>query len=890
MKLDFFNPEIVGTITSDKIIYKKKYASDGLFSEQIFGPVNDYTCQCGVYSIYGGRCKKCGVEYTSSEERMNRFAKIDLPMKVVYPPFTWIVRQNKSDDLLQILNYSKYLVKLSDTEFEILDTQELIDNNSSELIDTNNRIFGAEALEIIFNIMEKEEREDLKSFKSHKLYNLWKKYKDNFFINYVIVVPPGLRPVIKKSNTVFLDDLNRLYSVLINKAKIISERKFIHTIDTINLINLRTLQKVVNDIYLNIFSIFGGKTGLFRGNTLGKRIDFSGRAVIVPDPSLKIDEVRISYYILLEIYKFEIVRKLSIEENQLFFEVLEKIENELTIKDYKFRFLKELNEIIKDKVVILNRQPTLHKHSALAHKIVIGLDECISIHPLICHCYNADFDGDQMAVYFPITIEAIEDIKNKMLCSKNLFLEGSGDLAYQPSQDIIYGIYLASISKDKEKILPKPLLNYMKQKGLDRIHKKDLLLFLNKYIRKTKNVNILDEIKDIGFSFSSQVEIDVSLEALKRANINKEEKQKLLEVAETGSVEEYQKVEKEIIKNVIKRCSFSDIVLSGSRGSLDQLKQLFVAKGYVADSENNIMDKPITTSLIDGLNSKELFLSSYGVRKGLSDIADSTARSGVFCRTLVYMAINTVRNRDKEYDCHPTRWLEIDVNTPELAKSLIDRYLSFTKEDFLSGKYIYIDPENAIQLVGKKVYLRSPLFCKSKHLCQKCAPGESRNIGVNAALSLGERSTQLVLRTFHTSGVITGKQKDDSKNKDITSDLSVVTKMFSDPRFTLENIEEYILTLFSIFKNYGILRLLNFEVLVSNLMWVDLQDEIGNEYKDLWRLHQTMLPTLVGMNQVPQQYSFLVSAAFGHFKRKIISSIGKEIGDSIFDRILLGTF
>jgi len=386
-------------VTSDKIIDKKRFHEAGLYSQSIFGPIKDYVCQCGKYDPFGGECEVCKVPYTKSDVRGKKFGHIALPVEIINPLFLWnlstrIKKSTTKIDLPSLIFYKKILI-FKDGEPRMVSIEDF--DTVKESYDT---YYGVEAVKKVIAFIEDKIKENEK-FKIEPYIKMssWKIIKEageHLYIDRVLVVPPDLRPILFTGNKMIVQEtLSRLYTTLLTKLNIMNNKtKFIKGVNTTTFKNYSDIQYMVSGIYEEILSIFGGKTGIIRGNMLGKRIDYSGRAVIAVDPSLKYNECRIPYYILLEVYKYSLARDISKKRNVMIFKVLDEIEESLKFKDY--RFLKEVEEFVKNRMVMLNRQPTLYKLGVLGWNIKVSTDFTIKIHPFACPAYNADFDGDSV--------------------------------------------------------------------------------------------------------------------------------------------------------------------------------------------------------------------------------------------------------------------------------------------------------------------------------------------------------------------------------------------------------------------------------------------------------------------------------------------------------------
>jgi len=327
------------------------------------------------------------------------------------------------------------------------------------------------------------------------------------------------------------------------------------------------------------------------------------------------------------------------------------------------------------------------------------------------------------------------------------------------------------------------------------------------------------------------------------------------------------------------------MIESGARGSWGQVKQLILSRGFISNFDGEILPHPIKNSLVDGLTQKEFFYSTYGCRKGLLDVALNTGTSGYLSRKLIFTCANLQIDKDLD-DCGTTDLLEVDVKNNRKARMLINRW-ALNEED----KTLYkITEDNYKNIIGKIIFIRSPILCKSPKICKKCYGDlykilNSRFIGIIAAQTLGERGTQLVLRTFHTSGsaVIKGEEIGDDdtsmKQKDIIGDLASVSKLLH----KFEN-KTYTMIVDELFDAYGKdIHNVHFESVVAQLMWRDNKK---------WRLienREKVSPKYYSIQTVPNQESWILAMAFSNPKRAILQGIlyeGRYSG--VMDKILKG--
>lgn len=422
-------------VLSSKIIESGKFSKTGLYSQQIFGPVKSDSCACNriTYrgrSMRGMTCERCDVDIVSSEERRKRFARISLPFPILNPLFYHIMIKSKSsvktilNDMLEFK--CSYYFNEKGVPIKVLGTDPV--PIGAVLM---SGLVGV--LKFIYAEIEKDDRKE---------YTFIKDNLDKLVINNVLVIPPDFRPCGSNgTGKIIMDEINSLYRLLIVRSNQMRALPFgISNDDDIHKTNFKHIQSIVIRLFDYVLGKMAKKEGLIRGNILGKRVDFSGRAVISPDPTLHLDECRIPYTMILEILKPQLVtylvnRRVCRRYNQ----AVKLVEDCLKTKDERLFDL--VTEFCYNRVCILNRQPTLHRLGVLAFKITVHLGNTIQIHPMICTPFNADFDGDQMALYFPITERSEKDVKDKVGIWNNLVSQTDVTLVPQPSQDIVLGIY-----------------------------------------------------------------------------------------------------------------------------------------------------------------------------------------------------------------------------------------------------------------------------------------------------------------------------------------------------------------------------------------------------------------------------------------------------------------
>jgi DNA-directed RNA polymerase subunit beta' len=882
-------------VTSIKMMAKKKFHPKGLFSEQIFGPVRNYTCQCGTYygiSGAGGTCAICEVDIVNSDERRRKFARIILPFPVVNPIFYELIAdiggskvKGLLDDLMR--NEQSILFVLED-EYGVTTSDTAVPS-------------GAEKFEKV-EAIDKLIRDLSHMFVEDGILE-WRVIRDNLdklFIHNVLVLPPDLRPAAKniERNNQVVDQINRYYIQILTKKEIMRDTIVdIHRDKKLFYSYFTQIQKDVNELYAHIISKLAKKEGLIRGNILGKRIDFSGRAVIIPDPVLKLDECVLPYLMFLELFKLQISKKLiEIGRFKLLNDSIDFVDDCIEMRSPVLYRVCE--EIAEDEVCLLNRQPSLHRLSMVGFNIKISLDNVIKIHPLACPGFNADFDGDQMAVYIPISEESKQEVREKFLITKNLSNPANESLATTPSQDIILGVFaltndtFSELSNKVEfkgeqvsegvkifnECLPEdyPLIN-------EGVRKRKLMEILNDIKSKYSEdivQEVLDKIKFIGFKYSTLFGATMSLDSfdgdLTKIKDEIYSDQSMRHQIEMISNEKTTKALQDSFK-------YSYMIESGARGSWDQVRQIILTRGFISNFKGQILPTPIKHSLLEGLTHEEFFNSTYGCRKGLLDVALNTGASGYLSRKLVFACAN-LQIGDHE-DCGTTDLLEVHVKSGRKANMLINRFY----DD--NGNLNKITNENHLSFVDKVINIRSPIFCKSPKVCRTCYGDlykvlNSRFVGVIAAQSLGECNTQLVLRTFHTSGVAhvkEGEQADDEavRQMDIIGDLATASKLLH--KFDKKGHTSIVSDLFDVYNTNRSIHHVHFECVVSQLMWKGTRK---------WRLlegREKLSPEFHSVQKVPSYESWLLGLAFSRPKQHILKGIlqpGRYYG--VMDKILCG--
>ncbi|CUV65012.1 DNA-directed RNA polymerase subunit beta' [Sulfurovum sp. enrichment culture clone C5] len=588
---------------------------DGLFCAKIFGPIRDYECLCGKYKkmrYKGVVCEKCGVEVTSSKVRRSRMGHIELVTPVAHiwyvsslPSRIGTLLGVKMKDLERVLYYEAYIVKSPGdasldvdgskllSKYDVLNEeqyQQIVHRFGVDAFDA--RMGGAVIQELLADLdlvtMFRELKEEIATTKSEaKIKTIVKRLKvieaflhsgnrpEWMMLTHLPVLPPDLRPLVSLDGGKFaVSDVNDLYRRVINRNQRLKRLVELDAPEIIVRNEKRMLQEAVDALFDNgrrgnavkgankrplksLSEIIKGKQGRFRQNLLGKRVDFSGRSVIVVGPDLRMDQCGLPKKMAIELFKPHLMAK------------LEEKGYATTIKQAKKMIEKQVNEVwecldevVDNYPVLLNRAPTLHKLSIQAFHPRLIEGKAIQLHPLVCAAFNADFDGDQMAVHIPLSDEAIAEAKILMLASMNILLPASGKAVAVPSQDMILGLYYLTLEKTDVRgehklfgnidevmiafeqgsldlnakirtfangkvitsttgrlILRTIIPEYVPESYWNKILKKKDIGTLVDYIYKNSGLSItaefLDNLKDMGFKYATKVGVSISIDDIK---------------------------------------------------------------------------------------------------------------------------------------------------------------------------------------------------------------------------------------------------------------------------------------------------------------------------------------------------------------------------------------
>ena len=487
-----------GEVTKPETINYRtlKPERDGLFCEKIFGPTKDWECSCGKLNKNrhkGQVCDKCGVESTRAKVRRERMGHIELAAPVSHiwylkavPSRIGLILDVTPKALEKVIYFSSYIV--TDKGFTALEDKQLLtENEYNDMVerygeDAFKASMGAEAIKELLEKIDMDQLADqltreLETATGQKRVKLYKRLEvcESFrqsgqrpewmILDVLPVIPPDIRPMVQLDGGRFAtSDLNDLYRRVINRNNRLKKLLELSAPDIIVRNEKRMLQEAVDSLIDNgrrgravtggtsnrplksLSDMLKGKQGRFRQNLLGKRVDYSGRSVIVVGPELKMYQCGLPKEMALELFKPFVMRELVDKGYATNIKSAKKV-----VERAKSEVWDALETVIKGHPVLLNRAPTLHRLGIQAFEPVLVEGRALKLHPLVCTAYNADFDGDQMAVHVPLSQEAQEEARNLMLASGNLLKLSDGSPVAVPSQDMILGSYYLTMVNDGDK-------------------------------------------------------------------------------------------------------------------------------------------------------------------------------------------------------------------------------------------------------------------------------------------------------------------------------------------------------------------------------------------------------------------------------------------------------
>ena len=935
-----------GEVTKPETINYRtlKPERDGLYCEKIFGPTKDLECSCGKLKKINNKgkvCDRCGVEVTRSKVRRERMGHIELAAPVSHvwyfkgiPSRMGLVLDMSPRALEEIIYFASYVViDAGDTTLmkkQLLSEREYREKRM-EFGTRFHAAMGAEAVQELLNNVDLESeiaelKEELKTAQGQKRTRAIRRLdildafresgnKPGWMVMDVIpVIPPDLRPMVQLEGGRFAtSDLNDLYRRVINRNNRLKRLLELNAPRIIVQNEKRMLQEAVDALIDNgrrgrpvtgpgnrplksLSHMLKGKQGRFRQNLLGKRVDYSGRSVIVVGPNLKMYQCGLPKEMAIELFKPFVMKEL----------VEREIAGNIKSAKRKIERLDDdiwavLEEVIREHPVLLNRAPTLHRLGIQAFEPTLVEGRAIRLHPLVCEAYNADFDGDQMAVHVPLSQEAQAEARLLMLAAQNILNPKDGKPVVTPSQDMVLGNYYLTLEQEgrvgegmyfkdmneamlayqngyvhlhsriaihasalphkpftewqKERMLVTtvgkllfneimpdefPYLNEPSMENLEvatpdkyflepgsnikeEIEKRPIVLpFKKKNLGQiiaevfkrfhiTETSMMLDRMKDLGYKYSTRAGLTVGIADISVAGNKKtilsdahnqvDEISKLFRRGLITDDERYERVietwnaaKDEIQSALTKTLGARNPIFmmsdSGARGNISNFTQLAGMRGLMAAPNGKIMELPVTSNFREGLTVMEMFLSTHGARKGMTDTALKTADSGYLTRRLVDVAQDVII---RETDCGSDRGLTISAiregneMIETLEERMIGRYAQRSVKDPVTGEVFVGHNELITEDIARKIIdagieevtIRSAFTCDTKHgVCKYCygrnlATGSEvevgEAVGTIAAQSIGEPGTQLTMRTFHTGGVA---------GDDITQGLPRIQEIF----------------------------------------------------------------------------------------------------------------
>lgn len=791
MRIGLASPELIREWSSgevkkpETINYRTlKPERDGLFCERIFGPTKDWECHCGKYKrvrYKGIVCDRCGVEVTRSKVRRERLGHIELAAPVSHiwyfkgiPSRMGLLLDMSPRSLEKVLYFVSYIVT-DPGDTQLMKKQLLTETEYREYRDKYGSAFkagmGAEAIKKLLDEINLEEqtkdlRQELKEVSGQRKIRAIRRLEvveafrksgnkpDWMIMDVVPVIPPELRPMVQLDGGRFAtSDLNDLYRRVINRNNRLKRLLDLGAPDIIVRNEKRMLQEAVDALIDNgrrgrpvtgpgnrplksLSDMLKGKQGRFRQNLLGKRVDYSGRSVIVVGPELLLHQCGLPKEMALELFKPFVMKKLVNNGHAHNIKSAKRM-----VERVRPEVWEVLEEVIKEHPVLLNRAPTLHRLGIQAFEPTLVEGKAIQIHPMVCTAYNADFDGDQMAVHVPLSAEAQAEARLLMLSSHNILNPKDGRPVATPTQDMVLGSYYLTLEKDGAlgegsnfKDDEEAMMAY--HTGNAELHAKVTVrkadgqrfattvgrIIFNQvipaelgYINEVANkkvlgnivakcyqeqgyattAKLLDGIKKLGYTYATRAGITIGV-----SDITIPEAKKGILAEADGTVEKIeQQFRRGLITDEERYLKVIDIwndatdrvtsallqaldkfnpvymmATSGARGNIQQIRQLAGMRGLMADPSGRIIDLPIKANFREGLTVLEYFISTHGARKGLADTALRTADSGYLTRRLVDVAQDVIVRED---DCGTLGGIQVEEikDGSESIEKLEDRII-----------------------------------------------------------------------------------------------------------------------------------------------------------------------------------------------------------------------
>jgi len=731
---------------------------EGLFSEKIFG-----------------------VEGTLT--RSKKYSYIKLNTKVVHPAaYKLLIRINRK------------LEKFFNTE------QSFSLNSQGELVvDEDNGVSGIQEFIKLFPQFKFKAGTSAREKIIKVIKDAYK--QDALFIDKLPIIPPELRPMYEdEAGQLVLDEINNIYLNIMRKA---SQVKSVGKGSALfSLLNFY-LQTAVNDHDKFVRTKIAKKSGLIRSNMLGKRIDFSARGVITPGPKLDVNQVGVPMRMAVTLFEpfllhYILFSKKYPHKEQLEIEIKQFMDAEVSVDTIK-RLIKSVKSgdkippalkrlmwdaceiVMKDRVVILKRDPALQDGSYRAFHPVLVDGDTIQICTLQVGTFNADFDGDQMAIFHPLSKQAQQEAKDKMMRGEGS--KHTNYVNYDLSKEMVAGLYTMTknvkIAKSPVAVTQEMLDNgtdpYLpvKFKGkrttlgraifndafpssfpfVDELVTKKVVNGLIPVVIKKYGddvgIKVFSKLEKIGFKFATIMSPTITLDMIEMPESIMRIKKKIPGSSPEEAAKLIEEAKVLMVKH-LKDTGLYDLMESGAGKGWSQPSQILIAKGVIADPKGNLLP-PIEGSFADGLKTTEYFSAASGARKGMADRALNTATTGYFTRQLVYV-LGPAEASATVKDCKTKRYINLRL-TKDLIGRLSGRYVANA-----GGKLSLFEPSKFKP--GDTIRLRSPIYCESKKFCHTCygkmlQRHKTPYVGILAGSLIGERGTQLIMQTFHTGGAAT---------------------------------------------------------------------------------------------------------------------------------------
>lgn len=783
LDVDSFTKGLTPTTSTEFFTRTGEFHTEGLFSETIFGAVG-------------------------SLERSQIFSFVDLHSTVIHP---------------QAL---KLMIRLDRKVEKFVSTEENFVLDADGRLEINEE--GVTGITEFINMFPKIKWKGETATRDRFIVLLKDAYKKKtVFISSLPVVPPDHRPIYQDENGVWVyDQLNNIYLTVMRRASQVQTATGGALFDLLN----HGLQMAVIEHDKYVMAKVEKKRGLVREQLMGKRVDFSGRAVITPGPDLKINEIGVPFPLAVSLFEPFLIHKLlysgSVGKDELEKEVKAFTELDLSVDSIQrvIRSIKSedvipagLHKIFWDatensmrgRVVIAKRDPVLHAESVRAFYPILVGGITIQLCTLQVGGFNADFDGDQMALFHPVTNEAQDEARTKMMRAKS---GNTPTITFEISKEMAAGLYMLTktvvlkkspiaVSEEDLQSATDPYIpvTYRRQtttmgKAIVNSCFPSTFPFVDEQLTKRKVNSLLrtlvnkigDEIaqetasklEKYGFKFATLLAPSFTLDDIEIPDTIYQLKTKLKDSSTEEAVDILAKMQELLIKH-LKDTGVYILVESGSTKGWNQPMQILVAKGIIADPQGNILPA-IAGSFSEGLDNKEFFEAASGARKGIIDRTLNTADTGYTSRKLVYV-LNSVEASHTLKDCRTTGVLNITLN-----KDLIGRFAG--RWIVKNNKLEEFDPKSVKP--GDIVQMRSPVFCKSSKICHTCygrllERHRTPYVGVMAAQTIGEIGTQFIMRTFHTGGAVS------LEKRNILTEIAENDPMVSESKLTkyLDQIE-----------------------------------------------------------------------------------------------------